>query len=126
MVRPQPPVTRTVYLRDNRTFFQKHPMVKGATIGAGLGAGVGAATGLLTGRGVLHGAVVGAGTGAGVGVIRKSQIMSRHPIARDIATGTVAGLGLGWAGSRRGSTVAKAAGVGAALGLGVGLWKNLR
>jgi len=120
------PVTKTVYLRDNRTYFQKHPMVKGATIGAGLGAGIGAATGLITGRGILRGGVIGAGTGAGVGVIRTSQMMKRHPIARDVATGAVSGLGLGWAASRCPSTKWKTAGVGGLLGLGVGLWKHLQ
>lgn len=120
---PSPPRTATV--QDNRTFFQKHPMAKTATIGAGVGAGVGAATGLLTGRGVLHGAVAGGATGAGVGVIRSSQIMKRHPIARDVATGAASGLGLGWAGAWDPATKYRTAAVGAALGLGVGLWKHL-
>ncbi|HNB21770.1 MAG TPA: hypothetical protein PKZ32_05125, partial [Candidatus Melainabacteria bacterium] len=47
--------TRTVYVKDNRTYFQRHPKVKAATIGAGVGAGAGALTGLVTGRGVLRG-----------------------------------------------------------------------
>lgn len=119
-------VVRTVYVRDRRTFFQRHPMVKGAAIGAGVGAGVGAVTGLVTGRGVLRGAAIGAGTGAGVGVVRTSKIMRRHPIARDVATGALTGLGIGWAGSRRGGRGAlTGAGVGAAVGLGIGLFKHL-
>ena len=101
-------------------------MVKGATIGAGVGAGAGAITGLITGRGVLRGAAIGAGTGAGVGVVRTSRTMKRHPIIRDTATGALVGLGLGWSGSRHGSTIGKATGIGAAVGLGAGLLRNLR
>jgi hypothetical protein len=111
---------------DNRTFFQKHPMVKGAAIGAGIGGGAGALTGLVTGQGVFRGAAIGATTGAGVGVIRTSKIMKRHPIVRDIATGGVTGLGLGWAGSHYPHTIAATTGVGAAIGLGAGLFNNLR
>ncbi|HIA51421.1 MAG TPA: hypothetical protein EYN91_04955 [Candidatus Melainabacteria bacterium] len=118
--------TRTVYVKDNRTYFQRHPKVKAATIGAGVGAGAGALTGLVTGRGVLRGGAIGAGTGAGVGLVRSSTTMKRHPIIRDVATGTLVGGGLGWAGSRRRGTIAKTAGVGAALGLGVGLFKHLQ
>lgn len=118
--------TRTVYVQDNRTYFQRHPKVKAAAIGGGIGAGVGAATGLITGRGVLRGGAIGAGTGAGVGLVRSSETMKRHPIIRDVATGALAGGGLGWAGSRRNGTIAKTAGVGAALGLGVGLFKHLQ
>lgn len=112
--------------RDNRTFFQKHPMVKGAAIGAGIGGGAGALTGLVTGQGVFRGAAIGATTGAGVGVIRTSKIMKRHPIVRDIATGGVTGLGLGWAGSHYPHTIAATTGIGAAIGLGAGLFNNLR
>lgn len=118
--------TRTVYVKDNRTYFQRHPKVKAATIGAGVGAGAGALTGLVTGRGVLRGGAIGAGTGAGVGLVRSSTTLKRHPIIRDVATGTLVGGGLGWAGSRRRGTIAKTAGVGAALGLGVGLFKHLQ
>jgi hypothetical protein len=121
-----PTPVRTVYVKDNRTFWQKHPMVKGATIGAGVGAGAGALTGLVTRQGVIRGAVIGAGAGAGVGALRQSKIMKRHPIARDVATGAVAGLGLGWAGSRWPRTVAATTGVGAAIGLGAGLLTHLR
>jgi uncharacterized membrane protein YebE (DUF533 family) len=52
--------------------------------------------------------------------------MRRHPIIRDVATGALTGMGLGWAGSRRGSTVGKAAGIGALAGLGWGLFRHLR
>ena len=123
---PQRPLIHTVYVRDDRTFFQKHPMVKSATIGAGVGAGAGALTGLVTGRGVIRGAVIGGGTGAGVGVVRSSQIMKRHPIVRDVATGSLVGLGLGASASRGHRLPLQATGVGAAIGLGVGLFKNLR
>jgi hypothetical protein len=101
-------------------------MVKGAAIGAGIGGGAGALTGLVTGQGVFRGAAIGATTGAGVGVIRTSKIMKRHPIARDIATGGMTGLGLGWAGSHYPHTIAATTGVGAAIGLGAGLFNNLR
>lgn len=125
VITAHPHQIHTVYLKDKRTFWQRHPMVKGAAIGAGIGAGAGAATGLVTGRGILHGALIGAGTGAGVGVVRTSQIMKRHPIVRDIATGGLVGLGLGGAGSWHHSTVAATTGIGAAAGLGVGLFNNL-
>lgn len=125
-VQPRPrSAVRTVYVRDNRTFFQRHPMIKGATIGAGVGAAAGAITGAVTRRGILRGAAIGAGTGAGVGVVRTSRTMRRHPIVRDTATGALVGLGLGWAGSRRSSTKWKGAGIGAAIGLGAGLLRHL-
>jgi len=123
---PQRPIIHTVYVQDNRTFFQRHPMVKAATIGGGVGAGAGALTGLVTGRGVVRGALIGGGAGAGVGVVRSSQIMKRHPIVRDVATGSLVGLGLGAAASRGHRLPLQATGVGAAIGLGVGLFKNLR
>lgn len=121
-------VTRTVYVekQDNRTYFQKHPKVKSAVVGAGVGAGVGAATGLIARRGVLRGAAIGAGTGAGVGLVRSSNTMKRHPIVKNTATGALAGLGLGAAAGRRGSTKWKSAGVGTAIGLGYGLFRHLR
>lgn len=124
-VQPRSSGVRTVYVRDNRTFFQRHPMIKGATIGAGVGAAAGAITGAVTRRGILRGAAIGAGTGAGVGVVRTSRTMRRHPIIRDTATGALVGLGLGWAGSRRSSTKWKGAGIGAAVGLGAGLLRHL-
>jgi len=123
---PQRPLIHTVYVRDNRTFFQRHPMVKSASVGAGVGAGAGALTGLVTGRGVVRGALIGGGAGAGVGVVRSSQIMKRHPIVRDVATGSLVGLGLGAAASRGHRLPLQATGVGAAIGLGAGLFKNLR
>ncbi len=108
-----------------RQYLAGHPKIRSATVGAGVGTAAGALTGLVTGRGVLHGAAVGAGTGAGVGLIRSSYIMMRHPILRDVATGGLAGAGLGWAGGRQGGTTARAAGVGAAIGLGVGMLKHM-
>lgn len=123
---PPRTVYRTVYVRDNRTYFQRHPKVKSAVVGAGVGTAAGALTGLVTGRGVLRGAAIGAGTGAGIGLVRSSRTMKRHPIVRDVATGALAGLGLGWAGSRRRGTIGKTTGVGAAVGLGWGLFRHLR
>lgn len=122
----QRPVYREVYVRDNRTYFQRHPKVKAVSIGAGVGAGAGALTGLVSGAGVVRGAAIGAGSGAGVGLVRSSRTMKRHPIIRDTATGTLAGLGIGAASSRRGKRAWQGAGVGAAVGLGVGLFKNLK
>lgn len=118
------PVVRNVYVRDNRTFFQRHPRVKAATIGAGVGTAAGAVTGLVSGRGVLRGAAIGAGTGAGVGLIHTSPTMKRHPIVRDVAEGSLVGLGVGAAASRKGKRMLQGAGVGAAVGLGVGLLKE--
>lgn len=122
----QQPVYREVYVRDNRTYFQRHPKVKAVSIGAGVGAGAGALTGLITGAGVVRGGVIGAGTGAGVGLVRSSETLKRHPIARDTATGTLSGLGLGAASGRGGKRALEGAGIGAAVGLGVGLFKHLR
>ena len=112
------------YLRNTRSFFQRHPMVKSAALGGGIGAASGGVLGLATGHGFFRGAVIGAGTGAGIGVVRKSQIMARHPIARDAATGGLAGLGIAGSATHGGGLVG--AGVGAALGLGWGMFKNYR
>jgi hypothetical protein len=117
---------RVTHYRDDRTYWQRHPMQKGAAIGGGVGAAGGAIAGLISGRGLLRGAAIGAGTGAGVGVVRTSQTMKRHPVVRDTATGGLVGLGLGWASSRRGSTIGKTAGVGAAGGFGYALLKDLK
>lgn len=122
---PARPQYRTVYVRDNRTYFQRHPKVKAATIGAGVGAAGGAVTGLVSGRGVLRGAAIGAGTGAGVGLIRSSRTMKRHPLARDMATGAAVGFGLGASGSRRGSTMLKSAAIGTAIGGGYHFLKKV-
>ncbi|CAN5681115.1 hypothetical protein BH10CYA1_BH10CYA1_64330 [soil metagenome] len=115
-----------VRVAQKKTYWQRHPKVKAAAIGGGVGAAGGALVGGLTGHGVVRGAAIGAGTGAGVGLIRSSHTLKRHPIARDAATGTVAGLGIGWAGGRGGSRAFKGAAIGGAVGLGVGLFKNLR
>ncbi|MBX9687495.1 MAG: hypothetical protein K2X27_12380 [Candidatus Obscuribacterales bacterium] len=117
------PVYRTVYVRDNRSFWQRHPKVKAATIGAGVGAGAGALTGLIAHRSIVRGAAIGAGAGAGVGLVRSSSTLKRHPIVRDVGTGTLVGLGIGAAAGRHGGTL-KGAGIGAAVGLGVGLLKH--
>lgn len=118
------PQVRTVYVRDHRTFFQRHPKVRAAAIGAGVGAGAGALTGLVTGHGVLRGAAIGAGAGAGVGLIGASRTMRRHPILKDVAMGSVTGLGIGAAASHGSRRALQGAGIGAAVGLGVGLLKH--
>jgi hypothetical protein len=127
-----PAAVRTVYVyvpekKKNVTlheYMQAHPKVRAATIGAGVGTAAGALTGLITGRGIMRGALIGAGTGAGVGLIRTSQIMQRHPIMRDVATGSAVGLGLGWATSNRYQRfTAPGTAVGALAGLGVGVYK---
>lgn len=110
-----------------KTYFQNHDAVRKATIGAGVGTAAGAVTGLVSGKGLVRGAAIGAGTGASVGLVNSSKIMSRHPIAKDLANGTLTGAGLAWSASKghgEGKTVAKGAAVGAALGLGVGLLKD--
>ena len=111
----------------NKSYWQKHPKVKSATVGAGVGAGVGAVTGLVSKKGVLRGSAIGAGTGAGVGLIQSSKTMKRHPIVKDVLQGTVAGAGLGLAAKKRGKykTAGKVAATGAAVGLGIGVLKNL-
>lgn len=116
--------TRYVYVKDNRTYWQRHPKVKAVAIGAGVGTAAGAVTGLIAGKGVLRGAAIGAGTGAGVGLVRSSRTLKRHPIIQDTATGTLVGLGLGAAASRRGKRIGQATGVGAAVGLAAGLLRN--
>lgn len=131
-VQPQASKPKVIYKKvyiekkDNRTYFQRHPKVKAATIGAGVGAGAGAVTGLVTRRGVVRGAAIGAGTGAGVGLVRSSKTLKRHPIVKNTATGALVGLGLGAAGGRRGSTTVKTTAAGAAVGLGYGLLKHLK
>jgi hypothetical protein len=52
--------------------------------------------------------------------------MKRHPIARDVATGAATGLGIGWAGSRRPGIALAGTGIGSAIGLGTGLFTQLR
>src|SRR4029453_4600805 len=117
-------VVRTIYVRDRRTYWQRHPKVKAVAIGAGVGAGAGAITGLISGRGVVRGAAIGAGAGAGVGLVRSSRTLRRHPIIRDTATGALVGLGIGGAASRHGRRMGQATAVGAAVGLGYGLLKD--
>jgi hypothetical protein len=102
-------------------YISSHPKMKAATIGAGVGTAAGAVTGLITGRGILRGAVIGAGAGAGTGLIRSSETMYRHPIVKNVATGSLVGLGLGLAGGRYSGTAARTTGVGAATGLATGL-----
>jgi hypothetical protein len=102
-------------------YISTHPKMRSATIGAGVGTAAGAVTGLLTGRGVLRGAVIGAGAGAGTGLIRSSETMYRHPIVKNVATGSLVGLGLGLAGGRVPGTAARTTGVGAAGGLATAL-----
>ncbi len=118
------PVIQRVYVRDDRTYFQKHPKVKAAAIGAGVGTAAGAVTGAISGHGIVRGGLIGAGTGAGVGLVRSSQTMKRHPIVNDVATGSLVGLGLGAASGRGGRRAIKGTGIGAAVGLGVGLLRN--
>lgn len=114
-----------MYYQDRRPYFQRHPKVKSAVVGAGVGAGAGAIAGLVSGRGVLRGAAIGGGTGAGVGLIRSSNTMRRHPLARDLATGAAVGFGLGAASSRHGSTMLKSAAIGTAIGGGVHFLKKM-
>ena len=118
------PVIQRIYVQDNRTFFQKHPKVKAATVGAGVGVAAGAVTGLVSGRGVIRGGLIGAGTGAGVGLVRSSDTLKRHPIVRDVATGGLVGLGFGAAASRRSKRAWQGVGVGSAAGLAYGLLKH--
>jgi hypothetical protein len=119
------PTTYVNTAEDHRTYFQKHPKVKATVIGAGVGAAGGAVVGLVSHRGLFRGAAIGAGVGAGTGLIRSSDTLKRHPMVRDVATGTAVGLGLGWAASRRGSTIGKAGALGALGGLGYSFLKKL-
>jgi hypothetical protein len=48
-------------------------------------------------------------------------MMRRHPIVKDVATGSVVGLGLGLAGGRNHGTAARTTLVGGAAGLATGL-----
>lgn len=110
-----------------KQFFQKHEAVRKATIGAGVGTAAGAVTGLISGKGMVRGAAIGAGTGATVGVINSSKILSKHPIMRDVATGTAAATGLAMTAMKgHGSTkkTIEGAAIGASLGLAAGLLKD--
>lgn len=109
------------------TYLQNHPKVKGVAVGGVAGAGVGAVAGLVSGKGTMRGAAIGAGTGAGMGLIQTSKTMKRHPMIKDTALGTAAGLGLGLAvnkGHGTGKKAATAAAVGGVLGLGAGFLKK--
>src|SRR4030095_958885 len=90
--------SRHTQTSGTKQFFQEHPKVRSAAIGAGVGTAAGAVTGLVTGKGVVRGAAIGAGAGAGVGLIRSSNTLNRHPIIKDVATGTAVGLRFGLAG----------------------------
>ena len=110
-----------------KQFFQKHDTVRKATIGAGVGIAAGAVTGLVAGKGMVRGAAIGAGTGAAVGVINGNKTLAKHPIMRDMATGTAAATGITMAATRGhggAKTTMKGAALGAALGLGVGLFRD--
>lgn len=112
---------------QDKTYLQKHPVVKKAAIGAGVGTAAGALTGLITGKGTLRGAAIGAGTGASVGMIQSSKTLKQHQLASKVATGTAVGLGLGLAankGEHKTKKIAATTGIGAAVGLGVGLLKD--
>jgi hypothetical protein len=113
-------------IHHKSTYWQRHPKVKSAARGAGIGTAAGAATGLITHKGVMRGAAIGAGTGAGVGLIHSSNTMKRHPLLKDTAEGSVVGTGLMLAANRHhaGKSALEGGGIGAAAGLGVGLFKN--
>jgi len=110
-----------------KQFFRKHEVVRKATIGAGIGTAAGAVTGLVSGKGIVRGAALGAGTGATVGVINGNKTMARHPIMRDMATGTAVATGITMAATRGHGSAKKTfegAAIGAALGLGAGLFRD--
>ncbi len=110
-----------------KTYLQKHPVVKRTAIGAGVGAGAGALTGLVSGKGTVRGAAIGAATGTGVGLIKSSKTLKAHPVASKVAEGTAIGVGLGLAASRGHASTRNtlaAGGIGAAVGLGAGLLRN--
>lgn len=111
-------------VNTDKTYLQRHPVVKRTAIGAGVGAGAGALTGMVTGKGAMRGAAIGAGAGVGVGLIKSSKTLKAHPLATKMAEGTAIGLGLGMAASGGHNTTKRsleAGGIGAALGLGAGL-----
>lgn len=115
-------VTRTS--TQEKTYLQRHPVVKRTAVGAGVGAGAGALTGLITGKGVMRGAVIGAAAGGSVGLIKSSKTLKKHPVATKVAEGTAIGMGLGLAANRghnAGKRTVEAGGIGAAVGLGAGL-----
>ena len=65
-------------------------MVKDGAVGAAAGALVG----LAAHRGIVHGALIGAGAGAGVGALRSGAFRWEHPVATNVGTAGIAGLGL--------------------------------
>lgn len=95
---PPPPIGYRGYASHVRysyhTWASKHPKMKAMAVDGAVGTAVGALVGAASGRGALHGALIGAGSGAGIGLLRSSQIGHEHPLAKNVATAGIAGLGL--------------------------------
>ena len=76
------------------TYMSTHPTIHNAVKDGAWGAALGAAAGLISRRGIVHGAMMGAGTGAGVGALRSSKFHWQHPLATNVASAGLSGLGL--------------------------------
>lgn len=83
------------------SYMHYHPMVHNALKDGAWGTAAGALVGLASGRGVMHGALIGAGAGAGIGALRASNARWSHPVATNVGTAGIAGLGL-WMAARHG------------------------
>ena len=84
-----------------RCYTSAHPMIKNAVKDGAIGTAAGALVGLASGRGIVHGALIGAGAGAGIGALRASRAKWTHPVATNVGTAGIAGLGL-WLAARHG------------------------
>lgn len=75
-------------------YMAQHPKVHAMVKDGAIGTAAGALVGLASGRGIMHGALMGAGAGAGIGALRTSSVRYTHPVATNVGTAAIAGLGL--------------------------------
>lgn len=76
------------------TWSERHPKVKSAAVDGAIGAAAGGLIGGVSHRGVLHGALVGSAAGAGIGLVRSSQTMAYHPVAKTASEVGIGALGV--------------------------------
>jgi hypothetical protein len=85
---------------DYCSYMHEHHIVRNAVKDGAIGSAAGALVGLASGGGLIHGALIGAGAGAGIGALRASSAKWTHPVATNVGTAAIAGLGLALAAHR--------------------------